>query len=400
MVKDVRIIDVKTYPLAVARPGVSVERPDHYLPYWRELAEAGVRKYYYSLIVEVISSDGVSGYGEAIVREVPTAHKEIIEKLLKPIVINQDPLAVEDLWQRMFASLKTRGHFAGYFIEALAGVDMALWDLMGKILGLPIYRILRGPTMDRLKAYASSVYWHYLKGFSDKDFLDEISNLVNQGFDQIKIKIGWEKLVKIKDFSIERVLRSIRDNVGYDLDIMVDANSAYSIGEALKVGRILERYEVLWFEEPVPPYMIEGYKELKKKLGVMIAGGESLFTKYQFLEFIRRKAIDVLQPDIARTGISEFIKIAYLAESEGLYIAPHTGLSGPGCRAATIYTSAALPREVFLTYEYMYKRDNPLAEEVPIKSIENVEKGYVIVPKEIGIGFEPNKEVLYKYLIK
>lgn len=400
MVKETRIIDIETYPLSVARPGVDIHKPDHYLPYWRELAEAGVRRNFYSLIVKITSSEGISGYGEAIVREVPTAHKEIIDRLLKPIIINQDPLAIEDLWQRMFASLKTRGHIAGYFIEAIAGVDMALWDLMGKILGLPIYRILRGPTMDKLKAYASSIYWHYLKGFSEKDFLDEIYSLIDNGFDQIKIKIGLEKLVKIKGFSIEKIMRTIRDNIGYDLEIMVDANSAYSVGEAIKIGRILERYEITWFEEPIPPYMVEGYREIKKRLGVMIAGGESLFTKYQFQEFIRRRALDILQPDIARVGVSEFIKIAHLAETEGLFIAPHVGLSGPGCRAATIYASASIPREIFLTYEYMYKRDNPLVEEIPAKPIEIIEKGYIMIPKEPGIGFEPKREAINKFLLK
>jgi len=154
-------------------------------------------------------------------------------------------------------------------------------------------------------------------------------------------------------------LRAIRDSLGYDLEVMVDANSAYSVGEAIRVGRILERYEVAWFEEPIPPYIVEGYRELRRKLGVMIAGGESLFTKYQFQDFIRRKALDVLQPDIARVGVTEFVKIAYIAEAEGLYIAPHTGLSGPGCRAAAIYASAAIPRETFLTYEYMYKKRQP-----------------------------------------
>jgi D-arabinonate dehydratase/D-galactarolactone cycloisomerase len=397
LARDLRITDVKTYPLSAPR-GVDISRPDHYLPYWRELAEAGVRRNFYSLLVEVIASDGSSGWGEAIVREVPTAHREIIDRLFKPIIIGQDALAIEDLWQRMFAALKTRGHVAGYFIEALAGVDMALWDLAGKAMGLPMYRMLRGPTMSRLRAYASSIYWHYLEGFSERDFVREVERLAEAGFEQVKIKIGFEKMVKIRGFTIENILRAVRDSLGYDLEVMVDANSAYSVGEAIRVGRILERYEVTWFEEPIPPYMVEGYRELRRRLGVMIAGGESLFTKYQFQDFIRRKALDVLQPDIARVGVTEFVKIAYIAEAEGLYIAPHTGLSGPGCRAAAIYASAAIPRETFLTYEYMYKRDNPLAEEIPEKPIEVIDKGYIVVPREPGIGFKPRRASIEKYM--
>ncbi len=388
---------MRAYPLTASRPGVSVDRPDHYLPYWKELAAAGIRSRYYMLLVEVGSDDGLVGWGEALVREVPTSHAEIVEKLLSPIVLGHDPLAIEELWQRMFASLKTRGHFGGFFIEALSGVDIALWDLAGKSLGIPVHRLLRGPTMDRVRAYASSVYWHYMDRLSPDSVADEVMMLVGKGFNQVKIKIGMEKIggggLKVRD-----MLRVVRDRVGYDVGIMVDANSAYNVNEAVRVGRDLERYEVIWFEEPLPPNNIEGYAELRRRLDVMIAGGESLFTKYQFLEYVRRRALDVLQPDIARVGgITEFMKVVAIAEAEGLLVAPHVGLSGPGCRAASIQVSAALPREIFLSYEYMYKGDNVLASELPKRPVEVVDKGYVEICGEPGICFEPNLDLISSF---
>jgi D-arabinonate dehydratase/D-galactarolactone cycloisomerase len=396
----VKIRYVKTYPLAADRPGLSIDRPDHYLPYWRELSTAGIRCKYYMLLVEVGSDDGLVGWGESLVREVPTAHAEIVEKLLAPIIVGQDPLAIEELWQRMFASLKTRGHFGGYFIEALSGVDIALWDLAGKVLGLPVHRLLRGPTMDKVKAYASSVYWHYMDRLSPESVAKEVLKLTELGFDQVKIKIGMEKLVRGGP-KVGDILKAVRDLVGFNVDVMVDANSAYSVNEAIRVGRVLERYEVLWFEEPLPPNNVEGYAELRRKLDVMIAGGESLFTKYQFLEYVRRRALDVLQPDIARVGgITEFMKVATIAEAEGLLLAPHVGLSGPGCRAATIQASAAVPREVFLSYEFMYKGDNALARDLPRKPVEVFSNGYVDVCKEVGICFEPNRELIQKFLVR
>ncbi len=396
-----KISYVKAWPLASPRPGVKVDKPDHYLPYWRELAEAGVRANYYAVLVEIGTDDGLVGWGEAIVREVPTAHAEIINRLLAPIIVGEDPLATEDLWQKMFASLKTRGHFGGFFLEALSGVDIALWDLAGKILSLPTYKLLGGPTMDRIKAYASSVYWHYFGKTGPEAAAEEVARLVEQGHDQIKIKIGMEKMGLGKNMDAE-LLKAIRDRVGYDVDLMVDANSAYSVGEAVKIGRILERYEILWFEEPLPLSMVEGYSELRKKLDVMIAGGESLFSKFDFIKFFRKRALDIVQPDISRCGgITEFRKIAAMCEAEGLLLAPHVGLSGPGCRAATLHTVASMSREVFMTYEYMYKTDNPLVWELPKERLETFMDGYLPLPKGPGLGFEPNVDLMKKkFLVK
>ncbi len=385
---------VKAYPLRSPRPGIRPDKPDHYLPYWEELAKAGVRSNYYFVLVEIGTDDGVVGWGESIVREVPTAHVEIINRLLAPIIVGEDPLAIEDLWQRMFSSLKTRGHFGGFFLEALSGIDIALWDIAGKVYSQPVYKLLGGPTRNKIKAYASSVFWNCMSKKNFQCVVDEVSRLVSQGYDQIKLKIGMEKMGLGKNMDVT-LLKAIRDTVGYDFDLMVDANSAYSVGEALKIGSALERYEVLWFEEPLPLSNVEGYAELRRKLGVMIAGGESLFSKYDFIKFVNRRALDILQPDISRCGgITEFHKIAAICEAEELLIAPHTGLSGPGCRAATLHMATALPRNVFTTYEYMYKIDNPLVTEVSKGPIESFSEGYLKIPKGPGIGFEPDMKVV------
>ncbi|MEM2376310.1 MAG: mandelate racemase/muconate lactonizing enzyme family protein, partial [Sulfolobales archaeon] len=265
---------------------------------------------------------------------------------------------------------------------------------------LPVHKLLRGPTFDKIKAYASSVYWHYMDKLSPESVAKEVLKLRNEGFEQVKIKIGMEKIATGGP-SVKDVLKAVRDHAGYEVGIMVDANSAYSLNEAIRVGRVLEKYEVIWFEEPLPPNNIEGYSELRRKVDVMIAGGESLFTKYQFMEYVRKKALDVLQPDIARVGgITEFMKIVAIAEAEGLFIAPHVGLSGPGCRAASIQVSAAVPRETFLSYEYMYKGDNALAKELPKQTVETISNGYIEICKKPGICFEPEKDAISKFLFK
>lgn len=396
----VKIRYVKAWPLAADRPGVRPDRPDHYLPYWRELAEAGVRSKYYAVLVEIGTGDGLVGWGESIVRESPAAHVEIINGLLAPIIVGKDALAIENLWQMMYASLKTRGHFGGFFMEALSGIDLALWDIAGKHYSQPTYRLLGGPIRDRIKAYASSVYWHYLGKSGPEAAADEAERLVSMGHDQIKVKIGMEKM-GLGKWSDRDLIRAIRDRVGYDVAIMVDANSAYSVGEAIRVGRMLERYEVLWFEEPLPLSMVDGYAELCRKLDIMIAGGESLFSIYDFQKFIKARGLNVVQPDIARCGgITGFRKIAALCEAEGLLIAPHIGLSGPGCRAGTLHMVTALPIDVFLTYEYMYKTDNPIAWELPKEVLERFSEGYLELPNGPGLGFEPKPDILEKLLYR
>lgn len=393
----VKIVDVKAYPLTAPRPGVSPDRPDHYLPYWKELSKAGVRSNYHSCIVEVKTDKGVVGYGESLVREVPEAHALIVERLFKKILLGQDPTRTEDLWQRMFASLQTRGHYGGYFLEALSGVDIALWDVVSKLHDAPIYELLGGPTTNKIKAYASSIYWHYLAKNAPKGVASEARKLVESGHDQIKIKIGMSKMGGKEDADI-KVVKAVRDEIGSEADLMVDANSAYNLNDAIKLGRALERYEVLWFEEPLLPHQLDDYVKLADALDVQVAGGESLFSKYTFQDFIAKEGLNVVQPDISRCGgITEFMKIAELCKTHGAKLAPHTGLSGLGSRAAALHASATLPKDVFLTYEYMYKQDNPLVTELAAEPIEKFSDGYVELPKGPGLGIELNAEALKKF---
>ncbi|MEM2429529.1 MAG: mandelate racemase/muconate lactonizing enzyme family protein, partial [Nitrososphaerales archaeon] len=295
-----KIVDIVVYPLyAEAKSAIS-----GYLPYENELGKK-IRKGYSACFVKVISDEGLFGYGESLTREVPQATAKIIEKLLKPIIIGKDPLDIDVLWEMMFSTLKTRGHYKGYFIEALSGIDIALWDLKGKFLKQPVYKLLGGSFQNKLKAYASSILFD-----KPENMAKRAREWVDEGHDQIKVKVGM---------GIERDiinLKAIREEVGKGVEIMVDANSAYNFNKALKLGKILESLDISWFEEPVPPYDLEGYKKLKKKLSIPISAGESHFTRYDFKELIINEAIDIVQPDISRAGgITECVKIANLART-------------------------------------------------------------------------------------
>jgi len=382
-----KIVDVKTYPVyASASTAIS-----GYLPYEEKLSSK-IRRGYASCFVKVVADNGEYGFGESLVREVPQATAEIIDRLLKPIVIEKDPLEIEVLWEHMFSALKTRGHTKGFFIEALSGVDIALWDLKGKLLKQPVYNLLGGRFQDKLKAYASSIIFD-----KPQNMAKRAREWVDEGYDQIKVKVG---MGVEQD---EENLRCIKAEVGNSVKIMVDANSAYNSTQALKLGKILEKLDVTWFEEPVPPYDIDGYIKLKRKLEIPICAGESHFTRYDFKELITREAVDIVQPDVSRAGgISECAKIANLARTYNIRYTPHIGLSGAGCRAASIHLSASLPTDTFYTYEvYDIKESpNPLAFEVCNYPVEVVSNGFVKTIDKVGLGLTIDEEKLVKYLVK
>ncbi|MFN4133608.1 MAG: mandelate racemase/muconate lactonizing enzyme family protein [Candidatus Hadarchaeales archaeon] len=395
-----KITEVNAYPLAVPRPGVATTKPDHYLPHWKELSAAGVRSNYYACIVEIKTDEGITGYGESLVREVPEAHAAIVKKLLAKIILGQDPARVKELWEIMFSSLCTRGHFGGFFVEALSGVDAALWDILGKAKGKPVYRLLGGPTMEKIKAYASSIYWHYFTKAAPEEVAKEAVKLVEAGHDHMKIKVGASKMGGGRDADV-KMIKAVRDAVGKDIEIMADANSAFSVEEALKVGKQLEKLEVKWFEEPIPPHDVDGYVKLAKSLDMNIAGGESLFSSYTFRDFFTRGGLDIAQPNLSRCGgPTEYLKILKLCEAHGVRLAPHVGLSGPGSRAAGLHASAATPRKIFVAYEYMYKQDNPLNTALLEEPIEFFEKGHLAIPRDLGLGMKLKLEKLNEFLVR
>ncbi len=381
-----KIVDVIARPLRVPQKGDL----SGYLPYRDALGHL-VRNAWVSCFVTVRTDEGIIGTGESLAREVPEATAAIIERLLKPVILGRDPRDVEVLWELMYSTLRTRGHSRGYFVEALSGVDIALWDLMGKAERKPVYKLLGGAYETKVKAYASSVLYG-----KPNEVVSECLKLVEEGHDQIKVKVGMGEAKDVAN------LKAIRDAIGYDVAVMVDANSAYSPYQAIRVGRKFERYECFWFEEPVPPDDIDGYVEVARALDIPIAGGESHCLRYDFRDLIARNAIDVAMPDAGRAGgITECRKIATLASAFDKKYSPHVGLSGAGIRSASLHLAASMPRDVFLTYEYYHirGRPNPLSNDVMKKPVERFHAGYVEVPDGPGLGIELNERIAKTFAI-
>lgn len=347
---------------------------------------------YKSTLVRITTDDEVTGVGECLAKLTPRAISAIIEDAFRPILVGQDPLDVEPIWEMMYAMMRHRGHSKGFMIEAMSGVEIALFDLIGKALELPVHKLLGGCFRKRLDAYASS-----LRLRDTETIVKEAVGYVTQGFTAIKMKVG-----RGEEEDIKRVA-AIRDAIGYDIQLTVDANCAYNIATAIKMGRALEKYGVYWFEEPILPDDIEGYVKLSNCLDIPIAAGETEFTRYGFRDLIAKRAVDIVQPDICRAGgFLECKKIAAMASAYNIPYAPHTGGESAVGIAASIQLAAAIPN--FLTYEYMRSdwsetHPNPLRESLTLEPVEKFADGYIEVPDKPGLGIELNEDIVSKYLV-
>ncbi len=379
-----KITDVKTFPLFAS----SNEPISGFMPF-KEKLEKIARGGYASCFVEIKTDEDLTGIGECTVRGTPRPHAAIIEDLIKPVLIGENPENVEEIWTLMFNLLSTRGHSRGYFIESIAGVDCALWDLIGKAKGKPVSEILSKKPNNKIKTYASSV----LHG-KPEEMAKECERLVSLGYDQIKIKTGM---------GVEKdaeAMEAIRKSVGYDVLIMCDANSAYDANSAIKVGKKLEKYECFWFEEPVQHYDFDSYEKVAKALEVPIAASESLFTRFDYQHLLSHDAVDFIQFNIGRCGgITEARKIFELAEKYGKPVTLHVGLSGAGVRASVLNFASSIENKDFPLYE-LYYLPNPLHTEIIKKPIEIFKEGYTELPKGPGLGLELDENKMIKFLAK
>ena len=347
-----------------------------------------------SCIVEIETNDGMVGWGECYG---PSAvSKAFIDSQFGPRIIGRDPFDVEVIWEDLYNRIKDYGT-KGMAISAISGIDIALWDVIGKSCGQPIHKLIGGSYRDEVTAYATGLY------FIDMDRLieeavEEAIEFKQNGFMAIKMKIGLGDL----KLDIRRV-EAVRKAVGDDMRLMVDANNCFTVPQAIKIGRELEKLDIEWFEEPISPEDLDGYVEVTRALDMAVAGGENEFTRWGFRDIVVRKAMDIVQPDVcAAGGISECRKIATLASAHGVECVPHAWGSVIGV-AATLHFLAALPDQ-----PPSFKGNPPLFEfeqcENPFRDLLSVEpiiqrNGKVSIPKGSGLGIEINRHILDQYRV-
>jgi len=266
--------------------------------------------------VEIHTDEGVTGIAPTYARQAVRPH--FIERL-KPLVVGEDPMNHARLWSKMYPSPD---------VGAVGAVDNALWDLRGKILGLPVYQLLGG-SRDRVPVYASGGYYSDGKGLDD--LAKEYAGFIDAGYKAVKLKVGGVPLRE----DVVRVA-TVRDAIGPDIDFMVDANTAWNVGQATRFIRAVEEYDLTWVEEPVKANDLEGAAELRRRVDVPIASGEGEHLRWGFRDLIDRRAADIVQPDCENCGgLTELMRISAYASAHYLPMAPHgTHLTGAHAVAA------------------------------------------------------------------
>jgi galactonate dehydratase len=315
---DIRVTDVIAHPLSQTLPHPTVTS-------WGRYTDVSI------CLVEVRTDAGITGVGEALARFSPKAYAELIETSLKPRLVGQNPTNIAFLWGSMRRALS--GRSGGMLFEAISGVDIALWDILGKVANLPIYRLLGGVGRTEVPCYAASVNW------GDDEFMErELDRYLEKGFPRIKVKVANP----VKE-AIRRIER-LRKRAGDDVELCVDANWAYTLPQAIEVGRALSANNYFWFEEPLRPEDEEGYEELHRRCDTPLAAGESNYTLDQCMRLVSSRTLAYLQPDVARSGgISETRRMAEFAAAHDVQYAPHIGMSGIICETASVHLAAAMP---------------------------------------------------------
>jgi D-galactarolactone cycloisomerase len=301
------------------------------------------------------------------------------------------------LWRKIYSTLRDHGQ-KGVVIEGLSGIDIALWDIKGKHFGVPVHRLLGGGIRNTVQAYATGLY----RRRSDDPLRylpEEAAGYVAEGFRAVKLKVG---------FGVEEdaaVTAAVREAIGSDVALMVDANHAFDATAAIRLGRFIERHDIGWFEEPVPPEDIAGYREVKSALAIPIAGGECEFTRLGFRDVLVSRSMDIIQPDTcAAGGLSECKKIADMAEAFGIRYNPHVWGTGIAI-AASLQLLAVLPPhtppslaplEPLLEFD---RTEHPIRQAILTQPIEHV-RGVVTVPGGAGLGIEIDRQALARFTVR
>ena len=350
-------------------------------------------------LVVVTTDSGLQGFGEAKAAVgssgVCASIVSCVENELAPILIGRDARNINELWERMYNG--TRDHYAisrgrgfpilgnrGLTIAAISGVDMALWDILGKTLDQPVVQLLGGSIRDSMPAYASG-------GWADADNIgDQLKGYTARGFNAVKMRVGV--MDGNVETSVARVLAA-RTSLGPKIKIMADAHGTFSVPEAKKFCQKATSADLYWLEEPISPDNKKGSAEVRACTSIAIAAGESEFTRFDFRELIEQHAVDVLQPDAAIVGgITEGWRIANLATTYQLELAPHCWGSALSFMAG-VSIAFACPSATIIEFS---SGGNPMMFELVNEQIQAVE-GNILKPESPGLGITVNWDFVKEY---
>ena len=368
----------------------------------------GYSQQYYSSrtahLVEVQTDEGVTGWGECFgPGNIAIGNKAIVEKVIQPIVLGMDPVARDVIWHKVYNLLRDHGQ-KGMPMQSLSGVDIALWDIAGKVAGLPLHKLIGGAHRADIPCYG---YGMMLRDEPIVDlakrFEDEAAAIKGMGFVATKMKTGFGPKPDIK------LCEAVRRGVGDDFKFMVDANHCYTTSDAFYVGRALEELDAYWFEEPIAPEDLDGYRELRAGLKVNISGGEAEFNRWGWRSILENRGLDIAQPEVcALGGVSEYLRVLALCHAHFTPVINHVWGSAIAV-ATNLHLLAAMPPlpgglhpwEPMLEFD---TTDNKFRDELLVKPLNIQEQvklnaGRVTIPAGPGIGVEPDLDFINYYSI-
>jgi D-galactarolactone cycloisomerase len=344
-------------------------------------------------LVEIVCDDGTIGWGEALG---PAAPNAAVVKAYAPHLVGRDPRDIEVIWLELYNLLRDQGQ-RGLTLTALSGIDIALWDIKGKHYGTSISRLLGGRFREDVKAYATG---SFRKDGVDPvvDVAAETTAYVAEGFHAVKIKIGFDVEEDIA------VIRAVREAIGPDTGLMIDANHGYDVLEASAVGKAVADLGIGWFEEPVIPEQLSAYRAVREGQPIPVAGGETWHGRFGMREPLETRAVDILQPDICGTGgFSEMRRIADMAALYGVRLVPHVWGTGVAIAAGLQFIASLPPdpprrngRPPILEFD---RTVNPFRQAVLTKPLDH-DHGIVTIPDGPGLGIEINREALERYRLR
>ena len=341
-------------------------------------------------LVKIMAADGSYGWGEGYG---PAGVIQAGIEYLAPQVIGEDPLHVEAVWSKMYRQSLDYAR-RGVLVAAISAVDIALWDLRGKQLNQPASVLLGGRRRDKIKVYVTGMYFTAADDLPGK-LIDEAKTYVDQGYQAVKMKVGLGVAQDV------RHVRALRLAIGEEIDLMVDANHAYSRSEALSFARQVEPLNIRFFEEPLSPEDYEGYRELRQRTDIPIAGGECEYLMAGFRHLLTNQCVDIAQPDIcAAGGLSEVKRIAALANAFQTNIIPHSWGTGIAFAAGLHLVSAldVVPGRLRMPPPLleMDRSENPLRDQLTTPLFQ-VEDGAVAVPTAPGLGVDVDADMLARF---
>jgi galactonate dehydratase len=354
------------------------------------------------VLIRVYTDEGIVGLGETF----PTwAHQgRAIKELIlwmKTLLVGEDPTNVDYLYTRMYQRQIYRGaSTAGALTTAISGVEIALWDIAGKALGAPLYKLLGGKHRDRIRVYCD---YHGGNEADPGSFASRAQEVVAQGFTAIKMDLAhWRSPTTYHQPMSNAELRhmvslveAVRQAVGDEVDIAVDCHSSFDLPSSVRLARELESYQLLWLEEPIPPKNLAALANLTASANVPICVGENLYTRFEFRELFERQAANIIMPDVQKTGgVLESKRIADLASAYYVPMAPHC-VTSPVGTMASVHLCASLSNFLILEYHMI---DVPWWANLAMTDDPIVQNGYITVPEKPGLGVELDDKEVAKYL--